>query len=214
MMNLPEPEWFTIGALAQRWGKDEDYIEQLIEDGKIQAKVKEGSGRFSSDPNEMREWERANHLVPRPWSPPLQGWCIGSKIIIPLSEVERIEAPPPARDRHVITERQRGKKSKSAIRVAIENYLDGDPDGNKAGFYAFLKGKLKLTIEEPLKDGQSYNFYFNRVVARGQEEGVYLTEVKEGRKPGTPGANQYIGPYIASEISKEKKRRKDIFSKK
>jgi len=66
MMNLPEPEWFTIGALAQCWGKDEDYIEQLIEDGKIQAKVKEGSGRLSSDPNEMREWERCDRLMPHP----------------------------------------------------------------------------------------------------------------------------------------------------
>jgi len=213
-MNLPEPEWFTIGALAQRWGKDEDYIEQMIESGKLQAKVKEGSGRFGSEPNETLDRDRCNRLIPHPYRPSVQGWYIGSKIIIPLSEVERIEAPPPARDRHVITERQRGKKPRSAIRVAIENYLDEEPDGNKDGFYDFLKGKLKLTREEPLKDGESYNFYFDRVVARGLEEGVFLTGLKEGRKPGTPGANHYKGAYIASEISKEKKRRKDIFSKK
>ncbi|HOO39968.1 MAG TPA: hypothetical protein PK653_00875 [Syntrophales bacterium] len=210
-MNLPEQEEFTIKSLARRWGKDEDYIEQLIESGELHAKVKEGKIPFdSSNSKEMCEWERCNRLVPHPYRLPVGGVSrpFGSKIIIPLSEVKRIEAPP-SRGRHVITESERGKKSRSAIQVAIENYLDEAPNGKRAGFYEFLNGKLKLATEQVLKDGQSYNFYFDKPVVTGSREGVYLNGAKEGRKPGTPGYNHYNGGQISGLIAKERGRRRN-----
>lgn len=215
-MNLPEPEWFTIGSLAQRWGKDEDYIEQLIEDGKIQAKVKAGSGSFSSDPNEMREWERCIRLMPHPSRSYLPGglsWPFGSKIIIPLAEIKRIEAPPPARDRHVITQSERGRKPKGYLRQAIEAFLDKMPGGTKAGFYDFVEwmmnGKPEPKIDKTFKDGENYHSVFKKVTRKGLSEGVYLRGEKEGRSPADLNDNHYGGAYIASEISKEKKRRQN-----
>jgi len=109
----------------------------------------------------------------------------------------------------VITESERGKKSRSAIQVAIENYLDEAPNGKRAGFYEFLNGKLKLATEQVLKDGQSYNFYFDKPVVTGSREGVYLNGAKEGRKPGTPGYNHYNGGQISGLIAKERGRRRN-----
>lgn len=93
-MNLPDPEWFTIGDLAQRWGKEEFYVEQLIESRKLEAKVKEFNIPYdASDSKEMREWERANRLIPHPYRLPVAGKSrpFGSKIIVRLSEVLRFE---------------------------------------------------------------------------------------------------------------------------
>jgi len=119
--------------------------------------------------------------------------------------------PEPAQ-RHVITMEERKSKSKSAIQLAVEAYLDTTPDGNKAGFYTFLKAKLKLTTEEILKDGEPYPYYFKEVKESGIKEGVYLNHPKEGKKVGKPGYNHYSGDDISSHISREKGKKNKMTS--
>jgi hypothetical protein len=111
-------------------------------------------------------------------------------------------------NRHVITEDERKAKSKSAIQLAVEAYLDSAHDGNKAAFYTFLKKQIKLPREVILKDGQSYAYFFKEVKEVGSQEGVYITSSKEGKKEGEPAWNHYSGNAISTIISKEKSYRK------
>ena len=110
--------------------------------------------------------------------------------------------------RHKISKDEWKSKRKSAIQLAVEAFLDDSPEGNKAGFYAFLKKQLNLQKEEPFKDGQPYAYYFKDVKEKGKLEGVYLQHPKEGKKEGNPSWNHYAGNEISSIISKERGRRK------
>jgi len=119
---------------------------------------------------------------------------------------------PNSSSRHIISDQERRAKSKSAIQLAVEAYLAMVPDGNKSGFYLFLKDKIKSLKEESLKDCQSYAFYFNKVTENGSREGVYLNHPKEGKKEGDPSWNHYSSNDISSIISKEKAKRKKCSS--
>jgi hypothetical protein len=112
--------------------------------------------------------------------------------------------------RHVFQPNERKSKAKSALQFAIEAYLDTAPDGNKAGFYTFLKAKIKLTTEEILKDGEGYDIFFKSVTESGSKEGVYLNGKKEGKREGKAGYNHYSGSDISSNISREKGKRKKM----
>lgn len=120
-----------------------------------------------------------------------------------------VPEPNQVSKRHIITAEERKVKSRSAIRLSVEAYLDTAPDGNKAGFYTFLKKKIKLPKEVILKDGESYTFFFKDVKEKGSQEGVYLNHPKEGKKEGDAGWNHYSGNDISGIISKEKKNRKN-----
>ena len=111
--------------------------------------------------------------------------------------------------RHIITQEERRAKGKSAIQLAVEAYLDGNQNGNKAGFYTFLKQQIKLPQEVTLKDGESYAYFFKEVKEKGTQEGVYLNHPKEKKKEGDPAWNHYSGDAVSSIISKEKTRRKE-----
>jgi hypothetical protein len=91
----------------------------------------------------------------------------------------------------------------------VEAYLDGNQNGNKAGFYTFLKQQIKCPKEVTLKDGESYAYFFKEVKEKGAQEGVYLNHPKEKKKGGDPGWNHYSGDAVSSIISKEKGRRKE-----
>jgi hypothetical protein len=101
-------------------------------------------------------------------------------------------------------------KSKSAIQFAVEAYCNetGLPDKN--GFYSFLKIKIKFPKELILKNGQSYAYFFDKIVVSGVQEGVYLNHPKEGKKEGEPRWNHYSSADVCSIINKEKRRRKII----
>lgn len=118
------------------------------------------------------------------------------------------DAMPEIKIRHKITKVEQKPKGKSAIQLAVEAFLDDSPEGNKAGFYIFLKKQLNLSQEQPFKDDQPYAYYFKDVKGRGIQEGVYLHHPKEGKKEGDPGWNYYSGNETSAIISKEKKRRK------
>jgi hypothetical protein len=115
---------------------------------------------------------------------------------------------PEVSKRHKITDEERKTKSKSAIQLAVESFLDNTPGGNKAGFYTFLKNQIKLPKEVMLKNGESYAYFFKEVKEKGSQEGVYLNHPKEGKKEGDPAWNHYSGDDVSGIISKEKNNRK------
>jgi len=117
------------------------------------------------------------------------------------------EMPEPKKQ-HIIKPEERKVKGLSAIQTAINAYLEVAPDGNKAGFYTFLKEKIKLTVEETLKDGESYSYFFEKVTENGSKEGVYLNHAKEGKKEGEAGYNHYSGSEITSLISRKRSKKK------
>ncbi|MGE0917524.1 hypothetical protein [Trichlorobacter lovleyi] len=123
------------------------------------------------------------------------------------------DAMPKIKLRHKISKDEWKSKRKSAIQLAVEAFLDDTPEGNKVGFYAFLKKQLNLQKEEPFKDGQPYAYYFKDVKEKGNHEGVYLQRPKEGKKEGNPSWNHYSGDDISSILSKERGRRKKLASK-
>jgi hypothetical protein len=135
---------------------------------------------------------------------------------IPREELDRYEAERSApaalvgavNKRHTIQPEERKAKGSSAIQSAVNVYLDSVPDGNKAGFYGFLKAKIKLTTNEILKDGEGYDIFFKSVTESGSKEGVYLNHAKEGKKEGEAGYNHYSGGDITTLISREKGNRK------
>ena len=110
---------------------------------------------------------------------------------------------------HRIKPEERRPKGKSAVQVAIESFLNDHPTGTKNEFYKFLKERIKLPKGRDLKDGQSYEYYFQKVIEKGNIEGVYLNHAKEGKTEGDSGWNRYSGGAVSSLISKEKKRRKN-----
>ncbi|EKD97177.1 MAG: hypothetical protein ACD_23C01023G0001 [uncultured bacterium] len=112
--------------------------------------------------------------------------------------------------RHKITKDERKTKSKSAIQLAVEAYLDNTPEGNKAGFYTFLKDQIKLPKEVILKEDESYAYFFKDVKEKGSQEGVYLNHPKEGKKESYPAWNHYSGDDVSGIISKEKKNRRTL----
>jgi hypothetical protein len=94
-MSLPEPKWLTIGSLARRWKTDEEHIEQLIESGVLHAKGEHGHGKpelVADEKIERIERNRCNSLNEHLIHPKIMfPWHLGSRIIIPIEEVKRVE---------------------------------------------------------------------------------------------------------------------------
>jgi len=100
-MKLPNPPWFTLGMLARRWGVGEDYLEQLIEIRRLKAEVKHGTEQNSTSPIAATDYERCKRLrryLHDPSRARIEALGLGdvrprlgSKIIIQLSEVKRME---------------------------------------------------------------------------------------------------------------------------
>lgn len=165
-----------------------------------------GFERLSGDEDkEARETNDTPYIPPELMSIVFEGFEHG---VMTISQ----GAPEPKQvsKRHIITDEERKAKSRSTIRFAVEAYLDTASDGNKAGFYTFLKQQIKLPKEVALKDGESYAFFFKDIKEKGSQEGVYLNHPKEGKKEGDPGWNHYSGNDISGIISKEKNNRKNL----
>lgn len=106
-------------------------------------------------------------------------------------------------NRHIITENERKAKRKSAIQLAVEAYFsEPSPVHDTDGFKSFLKKQIELPKEVTLKDGQSYPFYFDKIMTNG----VKIKQPKERNKNVKPQYD-YTNTYISGLISREKKRR-------
>jgi hypothetical protein len=113
----------------------------------------------------------------------------------------KVSEPPPSPPRHEFTAEERVKGSrKGCLQIAVERYLDSEPEGTWEGFKNFLNDKLKLSKEETLFNDQTYNFYFEKV----NKNGVYLHQPKQRDSSD----NRYLPSDVGSIIRKEKKLRK------
>lgn len=154
-----------------------------------------------------------HYLVDSPASISLSDICITDNMLteyaasmgIVLKEQQPQVSVRPAR--HKILPDEHKAKSKSAIQLAVEAFLDSTPEGNKHDFYRFLKQQLELPEKTILKNGQSYPYYFKDVKVKGNLEGVYLNHPKEKKKEGDPSWNHYTGNAVSGIIAKEKGRR-------
>lgn len=159
-------------------------------------------------PNEL-EAIRGPYTAHDPSKPVLSFPCTGANLKRFLMDTglycgEDIDTEPQL---HVITPGERKHKGRSPLRLAVEAFLDEQPEGNKEGFYSFLKSRIRAEGKASLKN-ESYAFFFKSVVAEGSREGVYMWKAKEGKKEGDPGWNRYSGADISRLISRERGNRK------
>lgn len=158
-----------------------------------------------------------HYLVDTPASIPISDIRVTDKMLSEYATSVGIELkanqPHPVRpERHKLKPEEHKAKSKSSIQLAVETYLNVRPNGDKAGFYSFLKQQITLEKGAILKDGESYAYFFKAVKEQGSHEGVYLQCPKEGKKEGSPGWNHYPGNAVSGIISKERNRRKKLSS--